>query len=494
MISILSPLPGILPAMDGMDTSDHARVASLAEEARATLAYLDYPKRAWTRPVTAPDGSEAADVLVAGAGINGLAVAFLLAREKVARVRVIDAAEEGREGPWLGFARMRWLRTPKELVGPDLGVAPLSFPAWYAARFGTAAWDALVRAPNGVWMDYLGWFREAACIAVENGTRLVSIAQSGEGLFACTLVGPGGEERCFARRIVLATGVLGAGGPTMPEAIAALPAPLRAHSSDSINFAALAGKRVAVIGAGASAFDNAAVALERGAASVTLIARRAAIEQPNVKQAMEFAGFLRHYGELSDAQRFRLHRVLARFAVPPPPDSVARCTDHGARFRVLTAAPLHAARVEGGAALLDTARGQVAVDYVIAATGFAVRMAARPELAAFTDRIARWADRFPPAAADASLGAMPYLDAGFAYTAREAADAPVLARIHDVGIAAVPSVGPVCVGLNGMKFGPDRVVRAITRSLFLEEAEAHVAAVEAFADTAAPAGNDPTVI
>ncbi len=68
------------------------------------------------------------------------------------------------------------------------------------------------------------------------------------------------------------------------------------------------------------------------------------------------------------------------------------------------------------------------------------------------------------------------------------------AAVYCVGIAAVPSVGPVCVGLNGMKFGPDRVVRALTRSLFLEEAEAHVAAVEAFADTAAPSGDDPLVI
>jgi hypothetical protein len=89
---------------------------------------------------------------------------------------------------------------------------------------------------------------------------------------------------------------------------------------------------------------------------------------------------------------------------------------------------------------------------------------------------------------------MPYLDGGFAYTARRPEDAATLGRIHDVGIASVPSVGPVCVGLNGMKFGPDRVVRALTRSLFLEDAETHVAAVEAFAASAAPAGDDPLVI
>ncbi|WP_144184433.1 FAD/NAD(P)-binding protein [Elioraea rosea] len=469
-------------------------LATLEAAARSTLAYLDYPKRAWTPARLAPDGTEAADVLVVGAGINGLAIAFLLAREKVARVRVIDAAAEGQEGPWLGFARMRWLRTPKELVGPDLGVAPLSFPAWYAARFGKAAWQALDKAPNAVWMEYLAWFRDTAGIAVENGTRLVSVEEGSDGLFACTLRTEAGETVAYARRVVLAMGVLGAGGAALPREIAALPSHLRAHSSDTIDFAALAGRHVAVIGAGASAFDNAAVALETGAAKVTLIARRAAIAQPNVKQAMEFAGFLRHYGELEDAQRFRLHQVLARFAVPPPPDSVKRCTVHCERFAMITSAPLLSVREEGGRAVLETARGSVTADFVIAATGFAVNMQARPELSAFAPRIATWADRFPAAAADTTLGAMPYLDGGFAYTAREAKDASVLGRIHDVGIASVPSVGPVCVGLNGMKFGPDRVVRAITRSLFLEDAETHVSAVEAFAATAAPAGDDPLVI
>lgn len=476
--------------MDGPDRPER----QLAAAARATLAYLDYPARLWTLPRRAPDGSEASDVLVAGAGINGLAVAFLLARERVARVRVIDAAEEGHEGPWLGFARMRWLRTAKELVGPDLGVVPLSFPAWYAARFGAAAWESLERAPNGVWMDYLRWFREAAGITVENRTRLVTIGEGPGGLLACRLATPRGEETAFARRVVLATGLLGAGGPAMPPEIAALPTQRRAHSSDAIDFAALAGRRVAVVGAGASAFDNAAVALEAGAAEVTLIARRASIAQPNVKQAMEFAGFLRHYAELSDAQRFRLHRTLARVSVPPPPDSIARCTAHGARFAVLTGAPLRAVRLDECAVTLETARGAVRADFVIAATGFAVAMRARPELAPFHDRIALWRDRHPPAADDPTLAGMPYLDGGFAYTARDPADAAVLGRIHDVGIAAVPSVGPVCVGLNGMKFGPDRVVRALTRSLFLEDAEAHVAAVEAFAEAALPAGDDPFVI
>ena len=50
-------------------------LATLEAAARSTLAYLDYPKRAWTPARQAPDGTEAADVLVVGAGINGLAIA-----------------------------------------------------------------------------------------------------------------------------------------------------------------------------------------------------------------------------------------------------------------------------------------------------------------------------------------------------------------------------------------------------------------------------------
>ena len=52
-------------------------------------------------------------------------------------------------------------------------------------------------------------------------------------------------------------------------------AQLYAHTADAIDFAALRGKSVAVIGGAASAFDAAAVALEAGAAPVHLFARRA---------------------------------------------------------------------------------------------------------------------------------------------------------------------------------------------------------------------------
>ena len=78
--------------------------------------------------------------------------------------------------------------------------------------------------------------------------------------------------------------------------------------------------------------------LESGAAAVHLYARRASIEQPSAKAALEFAGFLRHYGSLDDLSRWRVMRQLARYSVPPPPTSIERCTRH-AGFEVSTSSP-----------------------------------------------------------------------------------------------------------------------------------------------------------
>ena len=71
------------------------------------------------------------------------------------------------------------------------------------------------------------------------------------------------SELLRARRVVLATGIEGSGQWDVPASIRdGLPRRLWAHTREDIDFGALAGKRVAVLGAGASAFDNAATALD----------------------------------------------------------------------------------------------------------------------------------------------------------------------------------------------------------------------------------------
>lgn len=74
-------------------------------------------------------------------------------------VVVLDENLEGLEGPWVTYARMVTLRTNKSLTGPDLGIPSLTFQAFYEAKFGDAAWEALDKIPKEEWMAYLVWYR-----------------------------------------------------------------------------------------------------------------------------------------------------------------------------------------------------------------------------------------------------------------------------------------------------------------------------------------------
>jgi cation diffusion facilitator CzcD-associated flavoprotein CzcO len=448
----------------------------LREQVAQDLEYMDFPARAWVPPRFLPSGQRVLDVVVVGAGLNGLAITFGLLRERVINVVAIDRAPRRREGPWLTFARMPGLRTPKTLVGPDLGLRSLSFPAWFEATHGRAGWEALVRATNEEWMDYLEWFRDTADLPVMNGVELLGIRPQGD-VVALEVSREGVAEVWAARKVVLATGVLGSGGPYIPPFVAeALPRKLYAHSAEKIDFARLRGKRVAVLGAGASAFDNAAVALESGAGSVKLFARRAEVEQPSAKAGLEISGFLRFCGDLDDAARWRIMRRLAMLSVPPPPDTIERCRRHPS-FEVFTSCPWTGAGFDGSEIAIETKMGRFAVDFVILGTGFDVDLKRRPEVALIEGDIARWSDMYTPPAelAFPRLGESPYLGGGFEYVARPGRAAPYLRNIHDFGIASVQSMGPVTTGLNGMKFGPTRLVRAVAQHLFLEDAAVHEA-------------------
>ena len=79
------------------------------------------------------------DVAIVGAGQGGLGTAFGLLRERISNIQVFDRNHQGLEGPWVTFARMITLRTPKHITGPDYGVASLTPRAWYEAKYGVAA-------------------------------------------------------------------------------------------------------------------------------------------------------------------------------------------------------------------------------------------------------------------------------------------------------------------------------------------------------------------
>ena len=91
-----------------------ARLAALAEEVHGDLHTLRHPETDWMPQRLGPDGAPMLDVLIAGAGQGGLALAGQLIRERVTNIQVIDKTPEGKEGVWNDFGRMPVIRSPKQ--------------------------------------------------------------------------------------------------------------------------------------------------------------------------------------------------------------------------------------------------------------------------------------------------------------------------------------------------------------------------------------------
>src|SRR4029077_11070326 len=168
----------------------------------------------------------------------------------------------------------------------------------------------------------------------------------------CT--GPRGQRVLRARRVVLATGIDGSGEWRVPRAVAdALPARLYAHTRDEIDFAALRGKRIAVLGAGASGFDNAATALELGAREVHLFFRRPQLVSVNAYRWAEFVGFLKHHADLPDAEKWRFILQILRMGQLPPKDTLARAQEHPG-FQLHASSSWKSLRAQGDTIVLET--------------------------------------------------------------------------------------------------------------------------------------------
>jgi cation diffusion facilitator CzcD-associated flavoprotein CzcO len=319
-------------------------------------------------------------------------------------------------------------------------------------------------------MRYLVWLRETLALPVRNGVRLVGIEPRGS-LVAVTLETSRGPETTLTRKLVLANGMQGAGAPRIPDFVSRkLPRDTWAHSTERIDFSGLAGRRVAVIGAGASAFDNAATALEAGAARVDLFFRRPALPTVNSYRALESHGFFRNFADLPDADRWRLMRRLLSMAMPPPADTVERTVRH-ANFAMHGGEPvLDAAHHEGGLRL-RTPRGWHEADFLILGTGVSVDLSSRPEFAAIAGEVALWRDRYHPpvSEADPVAGAYPYLGRHFELVEKHPGTLPALRNIHLFNSGALVSTGIIANGLNGMPWGVARLIAGLSRDFYVGE-------------------------
>lgn len=415
------------------------------------------------------------DVVVVGGGQAGLGVGFALRRAGIRRSSVIDAGPPGGTGVWTTTARMRALRTPKAWPEPEFGFPELSFRAWFEEQHGTDAYDELDRIPRTAWADYIAWFTATVQVPVRHRTRLLRVAPAGDVLALHLRVtaedGTGADIVETARKLVLATGVDGTGGPNIPTPLLGLPAELVAHTGNVIDFAALDGKRVAVLGAGASALDAAGTALEAGAEQVHLFVRRddLIVQGPGGFPPGSL-GARENFHRRSDADRWKLKVAAARAGRSCTLESVRRAAAFQG-FRLHLAAPWLDAHLRDGRIHAQTRSGVHVFDFVIAGTGYQYDPRSRAELHAIAGDIALWRDVYVPPLelADDELGRWPYLGSGYEFTERSPGRAPWLERIHVFSAAAGLSFGLPVGDVASLATGIPRLVDAIGRDLFFED-------------------------
>lgn len=449
-------------------------LAELERDVRRDLELIAHPRKPWLRPHTV-GGVPTLDVLIVGAGQCGLAVGFGLLRDRVTNIQLVDRAPYGQEGPWVTYARMPTLRSTKDQTGPDLNVPSLTYQAWHEAQWGAAGWQAMRLIPSGKWNDYLLWFRRVVGLPVRNDVAVTAIVpcrtDDDRPCLAATL---STGETLHARKIVLATGQESTGGWWMPEFIAALPASLRAHTADAIDFGRLAGKTVAVLGAGASAFDNAATALEHGAVAVHLFCRRAEPTTVQPYRWLTFTGFMKHLGDMPDEWRWRFMQHILGLREGFPADTWARVTAFR-NFTMHVDRPWTGASVNGNRVSLETPKGMFAADFVICGTGMENDARLRPELAACADNIATWGDRYTPSPEERNdrLARSPYLTPDFAFTEKVAGRTPWIADLHLFGTSTAMSFGPAGSSINAMTTAVPKLVAGVTRGLFRADLPEH---------------------
>ena len=447
---------------------DSQGLEALESRLKEDLELLCHPGKTWV-----PSTPGVADVVIVGGGMCGMVAWLALTMGGVSNVRMFDRSPGGKEGPWVTYARMETLRSPKQLTGPALGLGALTFQAWYRAQFGSLAWDRLGKIHRELWMDYLRWYRRVLGIPVVNGVSVDRIGPE-DGLLRLSLSGAV-TGTVLTRKLVLATGREGMGEPNIPGFVNDLSSHLWAHSSHEIDFAALRGKRVAVVGVGASAVDNAGEALEHGATEVRHLIRRK--EMPTINKLMGIGsyGFTCGFPEMSREWRWRFMQYSFSMQTPAPHESVLRVSRHGNAYFHFGKTVV-AAKERNGTVHLefgdDTA---YEADFLLLGTGFTVDPMARMEFGTAAGEILLWEDVYEPPTGEEcpELGRFPYLATDFTFRGRDPGAAAWLKNVYCFNHGATASLGKVSGDIPAVSDGAQWLAKSIAATLYVEDVEAH---------------------
>jgi len=486
-------VPELRPASALADEGDNGAATQLASQTEHALRWAGADPSDWAHL----RGDADHNVVIVGGGQSGLGIAYGLKRKGVGQVEIIDAVEPGQIGVWLPIARMRQLNTPKEFIGPAQTNPALDFRAWYEALHGPEAFAKLERTPRLAWADYLAWFQQVTAPKIRYRTRLLDIEPL-QDVLRLHLESDGVTRTETTRKLVLATGYAGAGKINVPALLRALPPQVLSHSATPPPYEALSGKVIGVLGAGASAFDAAATALENGAAEVHLFSRRSFVDYPvpgartpNTASTTKrgHANVVELLYELPDVVRWRNYMQRQRRVGSVTLDTIQRAVAFK-NFNLYLNASWTRVALSGKKVVAEVGGKKHRFDHVIAATGYSVDLAARPELARIVPSIALWRDRYQPEAGeeDPAAGLHPYVGPGFELLARPGVDAGYLRNIHLFNLASRLSFG-VPVGDIPSAVDHPRLVNAITRDLFVQTVD--VAVHQHFVESSGQEPPDP---
>ena len=168
-----------------------------------------------------------------------------------------------------------------------------------------------------------------------------------------------------------------------------LPKSLYAHTSESIDFNLLKGKKIAILGGGASAFDNANFALSEGVADAHVFVRRKEMPRINPIRQMEVSGMIERYHSLSDADKYAVMAHFFKHNQPPTNDTFSRAAAWPG-FNLHLGAPWLDVIATIDGAQVTTPQGTFIFDFLIINTGLLTDPALRPELKHIETHIARW--------------------------------------------------------------------------------------------------------
>ena len=258
------------------------------------------------------------------------------------------------------------------------------------------------RSPPSDWLAYLLWVRDTVPIAIENDIEATSIDLRWGLRARRARWRERARRRCTPARSCWPAAATVRVRPSSRRSlrwrVRHLGERVRVfHSAEDIDFARFRGGKVGVLGASASAFDNAGAALEAGAGAGAPVLAAGA---PAADQQVEVD---RVCGLLPRLRRARRRQALADLQLHPLARACRRrtswCCAATATRASPSTSPSHGSMSSPTrrASTSSRARRAIASMPSILATGFSVDLAQRPELAPLHDKIALWARSHPPA-------------------------------------------------------------------------------------------------